>query len=523
MQSLYDFLAASLTTAPSGEGAVDAAVPLPLHDAAHSHLSLLLPGTPLCSADFKNPWSPANPDGDLLAAERFAHLTDAIPALTPVHVESGQSLDRLYGQLVGSDIFSDPSAAAPPPKSVPYAFSRNRFFASRRPADQVGVRPELPVRAAPTGALRILRADLSRLRMLSPAQILLQGVGALPPAAREAFKLLHHETVDYDDAGSRIHVLGNSLRHDEYRANKLRYEGAVLRSVAHKLSLDACEPDVRQEWETRARLLAGPLGHLRQLLTTTEARGLEAAVGARDAASARGGTVGVFFDAARLHYELTKRRGVLHPYACWHASQAFPGNWLDQDAEYAEARVAPEPLRTKERPPLHVIAPEAEQALWHIGTAHKGSWTPRSLSLRTRDLRISFRFQRVQIIRPWLQSMLLRLGSWSQPGQKRNAYSTGSVEDNTGSFPLLPVAMLVARDVEITAAWSGDDQALLETSIAEGSRLALGPFVLSGSYGEGSREYRVASSLDGKTIRVPGPQLIGWIGEVLPACPPLDG
>lgn len=522
MQSLYDFLAASLTTAPSGEGATGEALPLPLHDAEHSHLSLLLPGMPLCSADFMNPWSPANPDGDLLAAERFAHLTDAIPALTPVHVESGRSLDRLYGQLVGSDVFSDPSAAAPAAKSLPHPFNRSRFFAARRPADQVGVRPELPARTT-TGALRIQRADLSRLRMLSPAQILLQGVGTLPPAAREAFKLLHHETVDYDDAGARIQVLGDSLRHEEYRAHKLRYEEAVLRAVSLQLSLDACEPDVRPEWEARARLLASPLGHLRQLVMTAEARLLEAAVGARDAASARGGTVGVFFDAARLHYELTKRRGVLHPYACWHVSKAFPGNWLDAEAAYAEARIAPDLRRTKERSPRHVIAPEAEEGLWQVGAAHKGSWTPRGLSPQTRDLRISFGFQRVQIIRPWLQSMLLRMGSWSQPGQKRNAYSTGSSQDNTGTFPLLPVAMLVARDVEITAAWSRDDQALLRSSIAAGDRLALGPFVLSGSYGAGVREYRVASSLDERTVRVPGPQLIGWIGEVIPACPPLDG
>jgi hypothetical protein len=373
--------------------------------------------------------------------------------------------------------------------------------------------------------LRIQRADLSRLRMLGPAQILLQGVGSLPPAVREAFKLLHQEAVDYDDAGARLHVLGNSRRHEEYRAHKLRYESAVLRYMAIRLSLDACEPEVRQEWEAQARALAGTLGHLRQLVTTAEAMVLGDAVCARDSATARGGNVGVFFDAARLHYELTKRRGVLNPYACWHASQAFPASWIDQDAEYAEARIAPAARCTEEPSRLRVAAPEAEEGLWRMGTTRQGGWTARGLSPHTRDLRISFGFQRVQIIRPWLQSMLLRLGSWSQSGQKRNAYSTGSVEENAGSFPLLPAAMLVARDVEITAEWSREDQSLIETFISEGNRLALGPFVLSGSFGSGSgsREHHITSTFREKTVRVPGLQLIGWIGEVVPACPPLDG
>lgn len=514
LQTLYDFLSTSLTPAPAGEG--DA-----ISEAARSHLSLLLPGTPLCRADFANPWSPANPEGDLLAAERFAQLTDAVPTLTAVHVENGLCLDRLYGQLVCSDIFSDPNSVAPPAKSV--MFLRGRFFAARRPPDQAGSRPEAPARAAPPAARRIQRADLSRLRMLSPAQILLQGVGALPPAVREAFKLLYRETVEYDDAGARIHVLGSSLRYEEYRAHKLRYESAALRLMAINQSLDACEPSVRQEWETQAGLLARSVEQLRQLVMTAEAKMIEAAVCTRDAASARGGNVGVFFDAARLHYELTKRRGVLNPYAYWHASQAFPGNWLDRDAEYAEARIAPGPRHTQETSPRHVISPEKEEGLWRLGTEQKGGWTARGLSPRTRDLRISFGFQRVQIVRPWLQSMLLHMGSWSQPGQKRNGYSTGSIEDNTGSFPLLPTAMLVARDVEVTAAWSDEDRAVLQSGIGEGNRLALGPFVLSGSYGSGAKEYRVASTLQEGTVRVPGLQLIGWIGEVVPACPPLDG
>ena len=204
------------------------------------------------------------------------------------------------------------------------------------------------------------------------------------------------------------------------------------------------------------------------------------------------------------------------------SSQAAPSDWYEPRAEYAEAQVRLG--RHPDRSPQGGDSGTAlHQGLWRLGSARQGAWTERALSPRTENLGVSFGFQRVQILRPWLQNMLLGLGSWSQPGQRRNTYSTGSADGNLGCFPLLPVAMIVARDIAITADWDPEDKELLAASIADGSRLSLGPFAISGSYGASSRENRLGARIDDQTVRVPGLQLIGWISELVPACPPLDG
>jgi hypothetical protein len=476
------------------------------------------PGLPLSAEAFVNPWSPKHPEGDPLTAENLARLADGVPALSPVHTESGQSLDKVYGRLVCADVFSEPGADAASHKAPGYR-PRVRFFTARRPADPEGLRPALPPRAAPEQAIRIERAGLARLQLLSPAQIGLQAMAALPAAARDALKILVHEAVDYDAAGARIRVLDHSPRHEEYLQHRHQYESAVLRLMARYRSLPACDAQDRQRWVAQAPELEASLTKLRQRLISRDALQIEAALRARDAASVRGGSIGVLFDAARLRYELTKRRGVQNPYVLWHACQAAPSNWYEPSAEYAEARVL------LDRPASATEADRTERALgmWRIGCQGQGGWSERALSPDTRGLRVSFCFQRVQILRPWFDSTLLGLGSWSHAGQKRNTYSTGSGTENAGSFPLLPVAMIVARDVEITADWSRDDQELLTSCLTQGRRLALGPFSLSGSHGSGQRESRLPSSQQDRTVRAPGLQLLGWLSEIVPASPPLDG
>lgn len=150
--------------------------------------------------------TPKNPDGDLLAAENLVRLTDGVPELSPVHRESGQSLDKVYGRLVCADVFSDPSVGAVSHKAPGYK-PRTPVFASRRPADLAGLRPALPPRVHSEQAIRIERAGLARLQLLSPAQIGLQAMAALPASARDALKILVHEAVDYDAAGARIRVV----------------------------------------------------------------------------------------------------------------------------------------------------------------------------------------------------------------------------------------------------------------------------------------------------------------------------
>ena len=66
------------------------------------------------------------------------------------------------------------------------------------------------------------------------------------------------------------------------------------------------------------------------------------------------------------------------------------------------------------------------------------------------NLTVSFRFCRIDILRPWFNMILLEMNGWKINGQSAGSLSNGENIDNLGSFPLLPSSLIVARDLVIS-------------------------------------------------------------------------
>jgi hypothetical protein len=138
----------------------------------------------------------------------------------------------------------------------------------------------------------------------------------------------------------------------------------------------------------------------------------------------------------------------------------------------------------------------------------------------TTDIEIKFKLGRIEIRRPWLNPSILTLDGWSVPGRVKDSYSNGkNDESNQGIFPLLPTAFLIARDIEITANWGTTDYRRAESSTSASAGVGWGPFTLSGSYNSGQTDITFQSEFDGRTIKVPGIQIIGWFSTVVPKSP----
>ena len=135
----------------------------------------------------------------------------------------------------------------------------------------------------------------------------------------------------------------------------------------------------------------------------------------------------------------------------------------------------------------------------------------------TKDLQISFRCCRVNFSRPWLLKSLLGVSGWTLPGQAPGSLSNGKLENNLGTFPLLPIGCIVIRDLQIRANWGKTDRAIA-TQTTHDSLVGFGPFSLSGNYIESGKSY--TSSFDGITISSPGLQVLGWLNLVMPYSPP---
>lgn len=124
------------------------------------------------------------------------------------------------------------------------------------------------------------------------------------------------------------------------------------------------------------------------------------------------------------------------------------------------------------------------------------------VSPTTEGFSISFKFCRVNIDRDWFKSALLNTPNWYMSNTSVNEYSTGTIDNNPGMFPLLPVSFIVICDLKITANWSPEDKNNLNKAVS------FGPFDVRNG------------TLNQNTLEIKGLQIITWISKLMPSLPP---
>ena len=119
------------------------------------------------------------------------------------------------------------------------------------------------------------------------------------------------------------------------------------------------------------------------------------------------------------------------------------------------------------------------------------------------SLSLSFKYCMVTIDRPWLSQAYLATQGWYVPGHASGGFSTGTVSNNPGLFPALPISFIAVKDLQISG-WSHEE----EVNVIKAG--GLGPFSL------------IDRSIDqvSKTLSKPGVQIIGWICQTMPLLPP---
>lgn len=87
-------------------------------------------------------------------------------------------------------------------------------------------------------------------------------------------------------------------------------------------------------------------------------------------------------------------------------------------------------------------------------------------------------------------------------------------------MPLLPIAFLAVKDVEISAQWSASDQDQAKHAMSASASGGFGPFSFNSSYASSSQDdHQHAEFADGK-IKIPGIQVIGYMNLIVPMSPP---
>jgi hypothetical protein len=184
------------------------------------------------------------------------------------------------------------------------------------------------------------------------------------------------------------------------------------------------------------------------------------------------------------------------------------------------------------------------------GNTEGGSSAMQTYGDQMSNVSIDLEYGLARVIRPWLVSDLFHIGGWYLLGAKKNSISDGTIEgqvDNKDQLmPMIPTAFLVLRNVKITADNWGQAGIALQrasqaaSSASQGSTNSGGGsvgFLCFGATASHSEQQQSGwqnastasfqgfkfegSELHG-TLSIEGEQIVGWIGEIVPACPATD-
>ncbi len=421
-----------------------------------SFLTLMNPGIAVWPPDFADAWSPTNTDGQVNKAENFARLCDESPALEPIYKETGKSVSSLYGQVVHADVITPPE----------------------------------------------------------------------DPAAKAEFEKAKDVLFD---RGMIINSLGEEEEGDvesalflNYMVKAEAYESAVTSFIEGFLGLDMTLPADQKRWALLGPRLRGPVDRAWKAWGAAHKGKVEAALATMN--QYRASSVAKVFADAGANFELAKNGSSIPNMADWYTTLAYPANWFAPSATgYVQVTVDSNDLYTSSSSSHSSWSASGglNLGLFSVGGGGGGSRSYQRMSSETKNFSLSFEFMRVTIRRPWLDASLFEIGNWYLEGRPRSWLSNGKGDPtNNGAFPLMPVGLIVARNVSVTATWGQSDFELITSASGGGGGFSLGPFSFGGRTSSSSTSQRFQSSWDKKTVKAPGIQIVGFINRVVPLSPP---
>lgn len=549
IRAIYDTIFAAYTQPPA-PGLPAANQPEDLF------LTLEWPGQQLDPSQFSNPWSPQNLGGSPLATEFFSNLVNPIPALSATYRDSGVTVEEMYHNiLLLAAVDPLPNGELNPLKTV-FNNARQTFDFSKLTSSIDPLLSFHPSYAMPGNwydeaaskswakvtirSSQLKSANNSPFNQLGGAEQASSGVWKIPAKTvdsidPEQLKRLKRTLPAEPVLRSRIQAQAKqpsaevvdalpdySQEQLDYLANKEDYDNAVANLNANRFQFDLSDPAQQQQWAQMAP-------------------GLEATVQAAWSKLQQSPKVDV---EAVKPVAVLRKSGITRPDLTGPVSIDTVGSVLRQpgvvksnlDRIQLNPRVQqvrfnddPQQLQAIEvsrinfpRQKIDVVKTVPRTRLDYDVLKRYLKIKDDNLDRETSDLQISFRFCRVAIRRSWLLLSILKLAGWRMASQSAGSLSSGRIDNNPGSFPLLPTAFIAIRDLEIRGTWSQKDRTIAEMATSGSGVVGFGPFALSGKYGSDQAGATFTAKFDGQTLSASGLQILGWINQVIPYSPPLD-
>ncbi|MFI1386365.1 hypothetical protein [Embleya sp. NPDC020886] len=422
------------------------------------YLSLQPSGRFIDPQDYANPWAPGNIKGSRPAAVALARLADECHVTSPSTQLQTNLLHQVYGQVLQANV--DGQSENPDEKKA------------REAAD----------------------------------------------------KLLYRDVNEVDpETGKKTPKHVESVGFREYQ--NLRQKYLTARSAYTFSYIKAQETEQgRDTWPELGPTLRAPVDAAWEDWRGADADEIESALAVLETTGHKQ-VASAFADANKLYQaygvDLTGDGTTTY------RSAVYPTNWTDADAAQDW------PLLTIEQGTQETNSSQESTSysgdagvgngLWGWGGGVDGSHTENHdhLSDETSSLKVSFRYCLCTLSRPWLDTTLLGMPSWSTDAYKEGRISDGGRRQQDTALPMISTSFLCVRDLSITAKWAKSDTSHASSSTRGGAEYGWGPFRLGGaSYGHDSKSSHHRADFDGSTLSQKGLQIIGWTHQIVPFCPP---
>ena len=139
---------------------------------------------------------------------------------------------------------------------------------------------------------------------------------------------------------------------------------------------------------------------------------------ARVMISSTASSLDTIFNKAKAVYLGTQLASLQNPQLTFHATDIYPANFADPEAAVSW-------------PSITLSYPLSQPQPYTVA--------------------VSFQFCRVDIVRAWMLPYLFSLQGWGVQGLARGGLSSGSPLVNTGVLPLLPVSLIMGRNLTVTS------------------------------------------------------------------------
>lgn len=457
VQGVFDGIFDSLTKAAPGGR--------PLMASSTTVLSLMKPGFRILSSSYRNPWTPGNSNGSQASAVNTARLVDDAINLSTLYAASGRSITKMYGDIMDNV--------------------------------QIPTQPEDP-------------------------QIVKQ--------LNDAWAMLYRNVnVTDPDTGQ---VSEKTLDTPVYRDYKINQDAYVIEQRAYVQAYNAAQQTTegRATWPLLSPGLQVPVQRAYNTWRSNFADKVEQALAIQQTSSQNA-----------LSKAFKKAQDLFNGYAAnldetgtgtgtgglIHRVSLSPSDWFSSSSstKWTVIDTASGSFVRNATSDFKSYGGSAGFSLgfFSIGGGGGTQKTHRHVSAETTGIRISFEYSLVTISRPWMSFHLLSTKGWNlqnlfRKGQLSNG---GKANQSASLMPLLPTAFVVVRNVRISANWSRSDYDFVSAQTKASGGFGIGPFQISGGYGGASSNETYTSAFANGTIINPGVQVIGWISQIVPYCPPV--